>query len=520
MVAESPRREQLSPAEPAGPHRSVTEPISPALGPTPASMADASPAAVETHISVVFFVGDRAYKLKKPVEMAFVDLRRRADREACCHREVELNRRLSPDVYLGVVDLVGDDGEVCDHLVAMAKMPADRRLSQLIGSGADLHDALRDIAGLVAEFHRRADRSAEIDAAVHRSAVINNWEDNLEVLHRDGADIVDPVVVERVGYLAHRYLEGRIALFDERIAEGCAVDGHGDLLADDIYLLDDGPRVLDCLEFSDRLRSVDVLDDIAFLAMDLERLGAPDAAAQLLNDYVAASDHPQPHSLAHHYVAYRAGVRAKVACLRARQGDTASGALARAFLDIAHRHLERSRVRLVMVGGLPGSGKSTIAERLSACTGWPVLRSDVIRKRLAGVAAETSMAADYGAGIYTPEWSDATYRALLAEAEMLLERGRSVIVDASWTEVAHRNDATAMAMATASDLVPLRCEAPIEVTDARLDERHAGSASDADRRIAHEMAARRHLWHEAAVIDTSLSVDASVAVALDELGLW
>lgn len=116
--------------------------------------------------------------------------------------------------------------------------------------------------------------------------------------------------------------------------------------------------------------------------------------------------------------------------------------------------------------------------------------------------------------------SPATYRALLAEAEMLLERGRSVIVDASWTEVAHRNDATAMAMATASDLVPLRCEAPVEVTDARLGARLAGSASDADRRIAHEMAARRHLWHEAAVIDTSLSVDASVSIALDELGMW
>lgn len=519
MVAEPPRRDDLAASADRTVSAAVGEGVPAAISPGLVSMVDASPAVAETHVSVVFFVGDRVYKLKKPIELPFVDLRRRVDREAICHREVELNRRLSPDVYLGVVDLVGGDGEVCDHLVAMVRMPADRRLSHLIGAGIDITNGVRDLAALIADFHRRAERSASIDAAVSRPAVMRNWEDNLDVLHRDGADIVDPVVVERVGYLAHRYLEGRITLFDERIAEGCAVDGHGDLLADDIYLLDDGPRVLDCLEFSDQLRSVDVLDDIAFLAMDLERLGAPEAAAQWLNDYVDASHHPQPHSLAHHYVAYRAGVRAKVACLRAHQGDPASGVLARTFLDIAHRHLERARVRLVMVGGLPGSGKSTIAAALSAHTGWPVLRSDETRKRLAGVAAETSMAADYGAGIYTPEWSDATYRALLAEAEMLLERGRSVIVDASWTEIGHRNDATAIAMATASDVVPLICEAPVEVTDARLDARPGGSVSDADRRIAHEMAARGRPWHEAAVIDTSLSVDASVAVALEELGM-
>jgi aminoglycoside phosphotransferase family enzyme/predicted kinase len=487
-------------------------------GPHTATMISASPAVAETHVSVLFFVGDRVYKLKKPIVLPFIDLRRRADREVNCHREVELNRRLAPDVYLGVVDLVGDDGTVCDHLVAMARMPADRRLSHLVTSGADVGGAIRDLAVLIAEFHRQAERSEAVDAAVGRSAVTANWEDNLAVLHSDGADIVDPVVVERVGFLAHRYLEGRATLFDERIAHGCAVDGHGDLLADDIYLLDDGPRVLDCLEFSDHLRAVDVLDDIAFLAMDFERLGAPDAAAQLLNDYVEASHQAQPHSLAHHYVAYRAGVRAKVACVRARQGDAASASLARQFLDIAHRHLERARVRLVMVGGLPGSGKSTIAAGLSARTNWPVLGSDATRKHLAGVDAETSMAADYGTGIYTPEWSDATYRVLLAEAETLLERGQSVIVDASWIDISHRNDAISLAAATASDVVPLVCRAPSAVTDARLDQRGTDSISDADRRIAQELAAHQHPWPDAIPIDTSVELAESISMALGALG--
>jgi aminoglycoside phosphotransferase family enzyme/predicted kinase len=511
MAAESPRNDPITVSD-----VSVRTDGS---GPHPATMITASPAVAETHVSVLFFVGDRVYKLKKPIELPFIDLRQRAAREANCHREVELNRRLAPDVYLGVVDLVGDDGAVCDHLVAMARMPVERRLSHLVTTGGEIAGAVRDLAVLIAEFHHRAERSEAIDDAVSRSALTANWEDNLAVLHREGADIVDPVVVERVGFLAHRYLEGRATLFDERIAHGSAVDGHGDLLADDIYLLDDGPRVLDCLEFSDRLRAVDVLDDIAFLAMDLERLGAPDAAAQLLNDYVAASHQTQPHSLAHHYVAYRAGVRAKVACLRVRQGDSASVALARQFLDIAHRHLERARVRLVMVGGLPGSGKSTIAAELSARTSWPVLGSDTTRKHLAGVAAEASMAADYGAGIYTPERSDATYRALLAEAESMLERGQSVIVDASWTDISHRNDAISMASAMASDVVPLVCEAPSALTDARLEQRGAHSISDADRRIAHEMAAHQHPWLDAISIDTSVDLDESITAAVAALGI-
>src|SRR5207248_5092618 len=169
----------------------------------------------------------------------------------------------------------------------------------------------------------------------------------------------------------------------QRIALGAVRDGHGDLQAEDIFCLDDGPRILDCIEFDDRLRHVDVLADVAFLAMDLERLGAPEAAATFLARYREFARESYPPSLAHHYIAARAHVRCKVACLRHRQGDDGGADAARGLLDLTARHLEAARVRLVLVGGLPGTGKSTVAAALADATGWVVLRSDEVRKDVA-----------------------------------------------------------------------------------------------------------------------------------------
>ena len=229
----------------------------------------ADAALVETHSAVVFFVGDRAYKLKKPVDLGFLDFSDRSVREAVCHREVELNRRLSPDVYLGVADVHGPDGELCDHLVVMRRMPADRRLSTLVTAGVPVDDDLWQLAHLLATFHAKAERSAAADAAAAIDALAGRWADNTKVLraHADAVGL-DRGAVERAQALVDRYLAGRRELFDTRITEGRAVDGHGDLMADDIFCLDDGPRVLDCIEFDDRYRLGDTLADVAFLAMD------------------------------------------------------------------------------------------------------------------------------------------------------------------------------------------------------------------------------------------------------------
>lgn len=302
--------------------------------------------------------------------------------------------------------------------------------------------------------------------------------------------------------LAGRFLAGRAPLFDGRIRGGRILDGHGDLLAGDIFCLPDGPRILDCLEFDDRLRWVDGLDDAAFLAMDLERLGASELAERFTGWYIEYSGGPAPTSLRHHYVAYRSFVRAKVSCLRSRQGDPLADGEARQLATMTLQHLHAGAVTLVLVGGLPGTGKSALAGALAGRLGFTVLNSDRIRKELAGIPAEQKSPAPYGAGIYRPSWTERTYRELLHRAAELLSLGESVIADASWISAGHRAEAAAMAESVAAGVVQLQCTAPAELTARRMSSRN-GSVSDADPMVAEKMAAAQAPWPEAITIDTS-----------------
>lgn len=466
----------------------------------------------ETHASVVFFVGDRAYKLKKPVALGFLDFSTRTAREAVCHREVALNRRLAPDVYLGVSDVTGVDGEACDHLVVMRRMPADRRLSTLARRGTATADDVRSIARTVAAFHSGAASSGEISASATRDAVASNWSQSFDQMRPFVGPVLPPEDAARVELLAHRYLAGRKPLFDARIAEGRVRDGHGDLLADDIFMLDDGPRILDCIEFDDRLRYGDVLNDVAFLAMDLEFQGAPALARALLEHWGELTAETHPASLAHHYVAYRAHVRSKVACLRAQQGDAAAAADAAAHLALARDHLEQGRVAIVLVGGLPGSGKSTLAEGIGDRFGCTVLRSDEIRKERADLPVDADAGSAFASGIYTAEETGRTYAEMLRRARRALELGESVVLDASWTSAGLREDARRVADETVSDLYELRCDIPDDVAAYRLRSRAHRFGSDATPAIATAMAERAAPWPTAFTVDT----DRPEADVLDE----
>jgi uncharacterized protein len=463
-----------------------------------------SPAVVETHSGLVYFAGDRAYKLKKAVDLGFLDFTRREQRHLACEREFALNRRLAPDVYLGVSDVLDPAGEVCDHLVVMRRMPGDRRLSTLVLDGAPVEADLDELARLIANFHADAERSPEADRAAGADALAARWAANTVGLKPFGGRVVDATKVEVVDVLAARYLAGRRQLFEQRIAAGRACDGHGDLLADDIFCLDDGPRVLDCLEFDDALRLDDGLADVAFLAMDLERLGRPDLAQRFLAAYRTAAQDTWPASLAHHHIAYRAQVRTKVSAIRADQGVPGAVEKAQRLLDLTRTHLDAARVRLVLVGGLPGTGKSTLAAGLADALGAVVIRSDVVRKELAGLSSDSPASAPYGEGIYATTWTDATYRELLQRAGHALRHGETVVLDASWSDERRRVEARQVAANTVSELVELRCVAPSAVVADRLARRAAagGDASDADRDIASEMSAVAHPWPTSTAIDT------------------
>jgi aminoglycoside phosphotransferase family enzyme/predicted kinase len=489
-----------------------------AVAPFASWSAEAPVGFAETHCAVVFFVGNRAYKLKKPVDLGFLDFSTRPARERVCHREVELNQRLSPDVYLGVADVLGPNGQPCDHLVVMRRMPAHRRLATLLDQGQECADCLRAVARQVAALHAAAPTSAdrpEIGEVATCDAVTDNWTDNFDALQPFVGQVLNPDEFTRVQQLANRYLAGRRELFDRRIATGQVRDGHGDLLAEDIFCLDDGPRILDCLEFADRYRYGDVLLDAAFLAMDLERLGHADAAERFFGWYLEFSGEHHPTTLAHHYIAYRAHVRAKVACLRhAQTGDGEAAEQARQLHALALDHLRQGRVTLLLVGGLPGTGKSTVAAGLADSYGWALLRSDELRKDLAELGHTVNAHTDVDAGLYRPEQVTRVYRELLARAEKLLQHGVPVVLDASWTAAADRHAAVELAATTCSDLVQLRCETTLDVARARLALRPSGTdPSDATPEVLAAMAARAEPWPQAATLHTGHPIDQVLACA-------
>ena len=386
-------------------------------------------------------------------------------------------------------------------------MPAARQLSALVQTKTPVAYPLRQVARILAAQHASAPRSAQISAQGTRDALASRWNDNLEQATSWRGRQLDADVIATTGMLARRFLAGRENLLAARISSGHIVDGHGDLRADDIYCLDDGPRILDCLDFDDRLRWVDGLDDAAFLAMDLEQLGAPQLARQFVGWYAEYSGDLSPSSLCHHYVAYRAFVRAKVACIQASQGEAAADGKARQFAAIALRHLHAGAVALVLVGGLPGTGKSTLAGAVADRLGWTALSTDRIRKELSGSAPQSGTAVPWGTGNYTESWTERTYSELLRRAASLLANGESVIADASWMSHGQRAAAAAVAAQASADLVQLRCTAPQDLARQRMRDRpHALSDADAD--IAARMAASFAPWPAATSIDTGTTAPA------------
>jgi len=477
-------------------------------------------AVVETHTAAVVFVGDRAYKMKKPVQMAFLDFRDRAARRADCDQEVALNRRLSPDIYLGVAEMRGPAETPGEPVVVMRRLPASRRLSTLVTAGVDVADALRDAARRVAIMHEGLDPLPDIDlwALIDRL-----WRQGFTQLADLAGGVLDRRVLGECEGLALSYLAGRRELFAGRLRQGRVRDGHGDLLADDVFCLDDGVRILDCLEFDPGLRLGDVLADAAFLAMDLERLGRPDLARLFLDTYAEFTAETHPPSLEHHYVAYRAFVRAKVECLRSAQGDPSAAGRAAVLLDLTRHRLLRGQVRLVLLGGLPTTGKSTLAAdlaRRSAEVGepWVLLRSDVVRKELAFLPPSASAEAAYGEGTYDAATTEATYTELLHRAGRALEGGESVILDASWSRERHRAAARSLGHRLVAPVLEVQATCPAPLSADRLRQRRTcgTDASDATVPVLEAMTSAFEPWPAAALLDTSQSVAGSER-ALDEL---
>ncbi len=487
---------------------------------------------VETHISWVFLAGERVYKVKKPVDLGFLDFTTLRRRRHFCEEEVRLNRRLAPDVYLGVVALtrarggrlrVGGEGRTVEVAVEMRRLPAERMLDRLVATGeADAH-LVAAVGVTIARFHAAAETGGEIDALGGIDTVRRNWEENFAQTAGLGPHVLPPETrAALAGYVAG-FLAREAPRFAARVAAGRSRDCHGDLQAQHVCCTDP-IRVFDCIEFNHRFRFGDTASEIAFLAMDLERLGRRDLAIHFLNAYLEESGDYEAVPLLDFYRAYRAWVRGKVVGFQVAARPAAASE-ARGFFELAARYARpRPRARLLVMTGVMGSGKSTVARLLAARLPAVVIRTDVVRKRLAGVPLRERAAHAYGEGLYTPEMGRRTYAEALRLAGETLLAGWCVVVDGSFSAAAERRAAAEAAARAGVELGVVWCDAPDAVIAERLRRRAGDRLEVSDGRVE-LLAAHRARYEppagEADVVrvDTGGDPASDVDRALDALGV-
>jgi aminoglycoside phosphotransferase family enzyme/predicted kinase len=467
----------------------------------------------QTHISAVFLAGPYAYKVKKPVNPGFLDFRTPAQRRHFCEEEVRLNRRLAPQVYLGVVPVartprgvqLEGEGEVIDWAVKMQRLPDDATLQERLRRGEVGVELVEALARRVAAFHRGAEANERIAAFGRFEAVARLVRDLFGQAAPRVGTTVSRAVFDRVQALAAGELARLRPLIESRAARGVLRDCHGDLHLDHIYAFPgrEPPGdlvIVDCIEFNERFRFGDPVADMAFAAMDLAFSGRRDLARAFADAYFRAAGDEEGRALLPLYTAYRAAVRGAVEGLLLAEPEVpdeeraAALGRARAHWLLALTELEAPGRRpcLLLVAGLPGSGKSTLARGLADRAGFCVVRSDAVRKELAGLPGQGQPPPDVGESLYTAEWNERTYTECGRRAERLLFEGSRVLVDATFREERQRQAFLEAAVRWGVPGEMLLCQAGPETVRRRLETRR-GDVSDADWSVYRQVAER---WEE------------------------
>jgi hypothetical protein len=493
----------------------------------------------ETHISRVFIAGAYAFKLKKALNLGFLDYSTLDLRRRFCEEEIRLNRRLAPQVYLDVVwvrevggsfrlALGGDDrGREVEPLVRMRRVPAESLLSALVLRGEATRAHIDCLVDLLIPFYRAA-RPQEVGGRLGTpEALRQTLRQNFELARPFVGELLAPEVFHALRSAQFTYLTFHEDLFRKRLRDGRVRDGHGDLRAEHVAYLPEC-AVLDAIDFNEALRVTDTACDVAFLKMDLEILKAPELGRYFIDRYVSATGDEEARLLLDFYVSYRAFVRGNVDGLKLSQSSVAPKHAAdlrlraKRFFELAHAHaLSFHRPLLVLVGGLSGTGKSTLAQGIAERLAAPAFRSDEVRKELAGLAPSEAAKTSLPESFYTEAWTQRTYEELLRRAQRLLLRGAVVVLDATFPRRDLREAARRVGRDSGARVVHIECTAPAAVAAERMALRAAqgASISDATAVLQAEQAAAYQPCApgESVRLETTAPPEELIAAALSEL---
>lgn len=424
---------------------------------------------LQTHISLLFFAGDRVFKIKKPLDLGFLDYSTLERRKHFCEEEVRLNRRLAADIYIRVAPIccerdcsirIDGSGDIIEYAVEMVRLPEEQMLSRRLERSDINRERLDQLAAMLAQFHQEAATGPGVDEYASPDELRRQIEENFHELLQQMGDqphaqqsMATPLSQRLFLHLKQSllgFVESHHALLEQRMRDGRVREGHGDLHTGNICVMDDRIVVYDCIEFSPRFRCRDVACEMAFLAMDLDDRGHRELGRYLLQTYASLARDRQMHRLTNFYKLHLAIVRGKVASIKANDGGVGEAERVEACCEaMRYFHLAAGYTlgpALVLTTGLPASGKSHAAAQLAQPLNALVLRSDVLRKQLAGMSPTQRAQGDAAAKLYSPQFTERTYRKMLEKTRSALQAGRVVIVDATFPSAAMRMPFLELAM--------------------------------------------------------------------------
>ncbi len=489
---------------------------------------------LETHISHLFLAGDFVYKVKKPVDLGFLDFTDFEKRRHYCEEEVRLNRRLTSGVYLDVREIKHDGeryalngrGETAECAVVMKRLPEEAALNNILSENRLDEKFVEDLARSLVRFYEEAETSEAIDEFGSVQMIQKNCRENFAQLEDHAGKRIDAEIFRFIRSASEAFIHRNRDLFRRRISEKKIRDCHGDLRTEHVYHFE-GVQIIDCIEFNHRFRFQDIAADLAFLVMDIDFRGRLGVALRLLRKYVHETGDRDLMTLIDFYKCYRAMVRLKVNCLQMADMENqknkkpALEAETKRYLELGYRYaVKMMRPVVRAVCGMIASGKSAIAKELSDTFAVRCVRSDVIRKSLFDIPSRQTADAEFGQGLYSEEVTALVYARMLREAQEEVENGRSVVLDATFASRRFRKQALTFAEDAKAFLIFIECACSEDEIKTRLRKREsAPGVSDA--RLKHyedmrdafepvvEVPSDRHI-----AVNTEISLQESIEIIL------